>query len=218
MKKYPIALLCGIATILVTVILYFVIFKDTVLELIHFLTLGGIVLAEIITTVYAVLSKGNPRKVAAAFISAFMIPISVWLSIVYLVNFPDGYFTYVALYTVALILVNVVALVIVFFDLGRNNENVRLQAGKENMRQMRNMVLMLASNSAAKPYESRLRALEENLRFSNDAVIAQEDQRICQLLAQLQNSLNGPSTDVEMMLTELEQTVERRAIANRYSH
>ena len=112
MKKVPISLLCGVSSILITVLLYIVIFNDANMQTIHILTLGGIVCAEIITTIYAFLAKGNPRKVAATVVSAFNVPISAILSVIFIASFPTGYLTYVCLYLAVLIATNTISLIL----------------------------------------------------------------------------------------------------------
>lgn len=93
MKKTAVSLLLGIASIIVTILLYFLILGNVLLEIICFMTLIGVVVAEILTMLFAFFSKGSPRKVAAAVISGLMIPFSIILSIVYIVCFPEGYIT-----------------------------------------------------------------------------------------------------------------------------
>ena len=90
MKKIPVSLLCGAAAVVITIVAFFTIFNNIVLQAIHFISLVAIVFAEIITTVYAMFSAGNPRKVGAAVVSAFMIPFAAVLSVVYISNFPPA--------------------------------------------------------------------------------------------------------------------------------
>lgn len=116
MKKFPISLLCGAATIIVTILLYFVILNSIVWEAIHFITLVGVVIAEAITTAYAFLSKGDPRRVAATVVSALTVPMAILLSVVYIVSFPTGYVTYACLYLVGLIIANVISLILCRFS------------------------------------------------------------------------------------------------------
>ena len=52
MKKKPIALVTGLIVVAVTVIAYFAILNDVALEAIHFITLAGVVVAELITMAY----------------------------------------------------------------------------------------------------------------------------------------------------------------------
>lgn len=212
MKKLPVSLICGVAAILLTVILFFTILDCAILEAIHFITLVGIVLAEIITTGYALCSKGNPRKVAAAAVSALMIPVALWLSIVYIVNFPYGYGTYLGWYLAATVVINALAWVILSFNGRRTDENTAMQSAKANMLQLRKLVKCAMENPAAAPYLPRLRALEEKLHFSNDCVIVPEDATIRELLMQLLEEIGKPEGDVNGLLDRLEKTAQLRSV------
>jgi len=212
MKKVSAALVCGIAAIAVTVLLYFTILNNVFLEAIHFICLVAIVLAEAITTGYACCVKASPRKLAATLVSSLMIPVSVLLSVVYIVNFPDGYATYICLYLVGTVLVNIFAYILLRFDASRNEENENLQGAKGNMRNLRKLVKCVMADAAAKPYEARLRALEENLHFSNDSVISAQDAEIHQMLLALQANIGDPAYDAQAQLEKLERAVQARKI------
>ena len=217
MKKFPIAWLCGIASVIVTGILYVILFREADLKAIHFITFGAIVLSELITTIYAAASKGRPRRVAAAVMSALAIPVTITLSYVYLNFFPDAYITFICWSAATLVLVNTFSVILVGLDSNKGKQNDQLQAAKQNMLQMRQQVQCIAAIKGAQPYAARLKALDESLRFSNDAVIAMEDGRIQQLLTELQAGIYNEGFDAENMLSQLEQLVQRRTVQNRYS-
>ena len=52
MKKMPITLLCGAALMVVTILVYFILFNNIVWQAIHFITLVAVLVAEAITTTY----------------------------------------------------------------------------------------------------------------------------------------------------------------------
>ena len=212
MKKFPMALVCGVATIVVTILLYFTILSNVLLEAIHFIALVAIVVAEMITTGYACLAKGSPRKVAAVVVSALTIPAAIVLSVVYMVNFPYGYGTYLGLYFALLLIANVIALILVHFDANRHEQDNRFQEAKSNMLVLRKLVKCVMAETAAQPYQARLRKLEENLHFSNDGVIVAEDEEIRQMLLQLQEKVSDPEFGTEELLDKIEKTVQQRKI------
>lgn len=216
MKKFSTVLLCGLSAMALTVILYFTVLSNALLTAIHFIALIGILLAEGITTAYVYLFKGSPRRIAAAVISGLMIPFATILSVVYIVNFPEGYGTYIGWYCAGTVVVNLLAFVYIQFDSNRATENIPLQNAKSNMLTLRKLVMCIVADPAAKPYEDRLRKLEEKLHFSNDCVIATEDEKIRQLLLQLQDNIADPEFDCESALQKLELTIDQRKImANR---
>lgn len=212
MKKIPLSLLCGICAIVATVVMYFVILNNVVLEAIHFISLLAIVFAEALTTFYAWLAKGSPRKVAAAIVSAVMIPYSLVLSFVYIVSFPNGYSTYTGLYIAGMVVVNAIALILCFFDSGKKAEDDQLQAAKENILMLRKMVKCVMADEAAKPYEAQLRSLEERLHFTNDCVIVPEDEQIRQMLAELQQNTADPDFDVAGQIARIDALVKKRTV------
>lgn len=212
MKKFPAVLVSGLAAMLLTVILYFVILNNVVLEIIHIVALAAILLAEGVTMVYAYCANKSPRKVAAAVISGIMIPYAAILSVIYLANFPEGYSTYLGWYFAGMIVVNVIAFIFVRFDANKNVENIRLQEAKSNMLGLRKIIKCILADPSAQPYEAKLRSLEEKLHFSNDAVIATEDENIRQLLLQLQENIANPEFDSEQLLQKIEKTIDTRNI------
>ncbi len=212
MKKIPAVVVCGLAAMLLTVVLYFVILNNVILETIHFIALLAILLAECVTTGYAWAANGSPRKVASAVVSGMMIPYAVVLSVVYIVNFPSGYATYIGWYCAGMVAINLLAFIFTRFDANKSEENDRFQAAKNNMLGLRKIVKCIMADEAAKPYEQQLRALEEKLHFSNDNVIAAEDEDIRQLLQQLQGNVADPEFDSEQMIKKIEKAIDVRNI------
>lgn len=209
MKKLPVALITGLAAIAVTTILFFTILSDTKLDTIHYMSLGGIILAELVTMGYTMCSKGDPRRVAAGTVSAVMIPFALILSIIYMSEYPKEYGTFCGWYFAAAIIVNAIALVLFFMN---TKKDIRLDNAKANMLNMRKLVKCIMMEPAAQPYNARLRALEEKLHFANDSVMVPEDATIRQLLVQLQTEIGNPGADVDALLTKLEKTVQTRTI------
>ncbi len=212
MRKGVSVLLCGLAAILLTVVLYLTIVGTGVWGAIHFISLCAIVLAEAATTAYAYLAKGSPRKVAAAVLSGLMIPYSAILSGVYIVNFPWGYGTYLGLYFAGAIVVHALCLILVLFDSRKREEDNRLQAAKGNMLGLRKIVKCILADPASQPWEKQLRALEEKLHFSNDGVFSADDEKIRLLLIQLQENIADSDFDVAQMLETIEKAIDIRNI------
>lgn len=212
MKKLSAPLICGLAVMLLTVVLYFTLLTNIVFAAIHFIALAAILLAEGITTAYACTAKGSPRKVAAAIVSGLLIPYAAILSVVYIVNFPAGYGAYIGWFCGGLLIANILAFILVRFDERGNEEHNRLQEAKSNMLGLRKLVMGILADPAAQPYAGKLRALEEKLHFSNDAVIAAEDETIRSLLLQLQENIADPESACEQILEKIEKTIEVRSV------
>lgn len=211
MKKNMFTLLCGIAAIVVTVVVYLAIFGFSLWGAIHFVTLLAVILAEAITTAYAFFANGSPRRVGAAVFSAIMIPVSVSLSIVYIIGFPKNYGAYLGWYFLGTVLVNVICLLLYFFDTNKEKENKALQAAKGNMLELRKLVKCIQVLPGAQPYKARLYALEEKLHYSNDSVIRSEDFQIQSMLLELQQTLNQ-NGDGDALLSQIELMVTQRGI------
>lgn len=212
MKKFSAVLLCGLAAMLLTVVLYFTILGNILLTAIHFIALFAILLAEAVTTAYIYFAKGSPRRIAAAVVSGVMIPFAAILSVVYIVNFPEGYGTYIGWYCAGTLVVNLLGFILVRFDANKSDENATLQNAKSNMLNLRKLVMCILADPAAKPYEDKLRSLEEKLHFSNDCVIVAEDDNIRLLLLQLQENIADPEFDCEQMLQKIGKTIDQRKI------
>lgn len=212
MKKVSAVLLCGLAAMVLTIVLYFTILGNVVLTAIHFISLIAILLAEVVTTGYVYFAKGSPRRIAAAVVSGFMIPFAAILSVVYIASFPKGYGTYIGWYCAGMLVVNLLGFILIRFDSNKSDENTNLQNAKSNMLSLRKLVMCILADSAAKPYEDKLRSLEEKLHFSNDCIIAAEDEDIRLLLLQLQENIADPEFDCEQMLQKIEKIIDQRKI------
>jgi hypothetical protein len=212
MKKGITVLACGLAAILLTVVMYLITVGTGVWGMIHFLSLFCVILAECVTTIYGWIAQGSPRKLAAAVFSGIMIPFAIALSVVYVVNFPCGYWTYLGWYFAATIVVNTICLLLFFFDSRKREENDSVQAAKGNMLMLRKLVKSIMVIPAAQPYQEELRALEEKLHFSNDCVVCAEDEKIQLLLAQLQEKIQNEDDDCRELLEKIHLLAEQRRI------
>ncbi len=208
MKKIPLSLLWGLISIIVTVILYFVILGNIFLELMCFVTLLGVVIAEAVTALIAYYSKIKPARVAAAGVAALMVPISIILSVVYIVNFPEGYATYVALYVAFYLVIGYFSYIL----FSHSTKNINFQNAKDNVLNMRKIVKCILADPAAEKYEKELETLEEKLHFSVDNVIVADDAKISEMLLKLKDNIASPDFDVEAAITELNKAIDTRNI------
>ena len=212
MKRFSSVLLCGVVIMVLTIVLYFTILGNVLLTAIHFISLIAILLAEAIATTYAFFAKGSPRRIAATVITSIMIPFAAILSAVYIVNFPNGYGTYIGWYCVGTLLANILGFILVRFDSKKGDENKTLLQAKGNMLNLRKIVMCILTNPASKPFEGKLRSIEEKMHFSNDSVIVAEDEQLLQLLLQLQENIADPEFNCEQTLQKIEIIVEQRRI------
>ena len=212
MKKLPISLLCGLVAVLVTIILYFTVLGNAFSQLICFITLVGVIIAELAVTALAYLSNGEPRKIAATVVSAFMIPIAVFLSIVYITNFPKGYGSYIGYYLAAFVVIIAIVAVIWKFSDNKETENKAFQDAKANMLNLRKLVKCIIADPMAENYKAQLEEIEEKLHFSNDAVIMENDKEIMDMIIALHNNIGTEGYDVEAKLELLAKAIDRRNI------
>jgi len=214
MKKIANALLYSVVAIAVTIILFFTILIDVDKETMHYMALGGVVLAELITAAYAVYSQGNPRRVAAMTLSVAMIPVAFVLGLIYVLEFEDEVASFVGWYSALTLVANVTALALLLFDGARQKEDARVQAVRGNVTILRKLVQCVMLEPAAKPYEMRLRKIDDDLHFAIGSSYVAEDENIRTMLIQLQTGINAPAEQVEAQLAAIERAVQRRAIMN----
>lgn len=212
MKKMPISILCGMAAILVTIISYFTIIENIFAQIICFVTLLGVVVAEAATTVLAYFSKGEPRKIAAAITVSFMVPISILFSIVYITNFPKGYGSYLGYYFSIFAILLVISAIIWKFADNRKEDNEALQNAKANMLELRKIVKCIMSSENAINFKKELKQIEEKLHFSNDAIIVEMDANIRQMLIELENNIDNKDFDVAEHIKLILNYIDRRNI------
>lgn len=212
MKKFPITLLYSVVAVAVTVILFFLILVDVDKEEMHYMALGGVVLAELITAAYAIFTKGSPRRLAAVTVSVIMIPLALILGIIYVAEFPDAFGTFIGWYSVLTLLINVTALALMLMDGGSRSQNKQQQAARDNVTHLRKLLKCVMLEPAAGPYRMRLRKLDDDLHYTNNSVYVAEDENIRAMLLQLQTGINGPADQVEAQLASLERAVQRRTI------
>ena len=212
MKKASLSLITGGAAVLITILAYVAILHEVEWVAIHFITLAGVVIAEIIATLYAYLSQGNPRRVAVVTVSILSVPIALILSIVYIRSFPEGYVSYICWYLVLIIVVNVIAAILYKFDAKSSEADTALQQAKQNMLNLRKTVKMIQSDPAAASLKPELDRLEEKLHFSNDTVISPQDQIIYNMLIELRGNVQNPGYDCHVAIANIERAIEDRNI------
>jgi len=106
------------------------------------------------------------------------------------------------------------ALALLLFDGARQKEDARVQAVRGNVTILRKLVQCVMLEPAAKPYEMRLRKIDDDLHFAIGSSYVAEDENIRTMLIQLQTGINAPAEQVEAQLAAIERAVQRRAIMN----
>jgi hypothetical protein len=212
MKRFPMSIIFGIVAILITIIMYFVILENIFARIICLITLIGVVLSEIVVTVLAYFSKGEPRKIGAVVAAAFLIPISIALSVLYIVNFPEGYGSYVGCYFSILAITLVIVAIIWKFADGKVDENARLQNAKANMLELRKLVKCIMLKPSAEKFKKELVEIEEKLHFTNDAVIDELDANIHQMLIELDNNIDNENFELDELIQKISSQIDRRTI------
>lgn len=210
MKKISNSITCGLAAILATIILYFIVLGNIFAQMICFITLLGVIVAECAVVVMAYFSKGEPRKIAATAVVSLMIPIAIILSIVYIVDFPEKYGSYVGCYFLSFALIAAISSVIWNFANNRKKDNYSLQNAKDNMLYMRKLVKCIMLKSSASDYKRELNEIEEKLHYSNDAVIVEMDANIRKMLVDLENSIDDEGFDTKEAIKAIANEIERR--------
>jgi len=212
MKKTNASLILGMAAVAVTVILYFAILGNIFLELIHFITLLGVILSEVTVTAFFYFSGDSPRKEAAASVSVVLIPVSVILSLLYITNFPQGYGSYIGWFSALYILIIVGSVVLFRIDDVKNAENNAVQEAKGRIMYMRKLVKCIMAEPAAQEYKKALYALEEKLHYSNDSIIMPEDESIVNEINSLQDNISDAEYDIAAQIEKIVKMVDRRNI------
>lgn len=206
------SLICGGASILITIILYLLILESSLTEAICLITLLGLIIAEGVSATLFYCAKADPRKMTAAFNSLIMIPIALILSIVYIVNFPEGYITYLGIYAVAFILVMSFGSFFWGSANKRKQEDNAVQSAKANMLEMRKIVKFIMSKPNAQQYRKELYAIEEKLHFTNDCVILEMDANIRQMLIMLDNNIDSSEFNTAEYIQAISNEIDRRNI------
>lgn len=212
MKKMPLSILCGIASVILTLILYFTIIGNIFIKMICFATLLGVIVAEIVVTVMAYYTDKQPGKVVATAIVSLMIPISILLSLVYIIKYPYGYGIYLGYYFSAFSILLVIGTIIWRFSDGIQEKNDAFQHSKQNMLNLRKLVKVIMNDPVAEKYKKELSNIEEKLHFSNDAVITKADSEIYNLLTELKENIGNEEFDVDSHIQEIVQKVDIRDI------
>lgn len=212
MKKIPISIIGGIVAIIVTTIMYFAICGNIFTRVICLVTYLGVIIAEAVTTALAYRSKGDPRKVAATIVFSLAIPAALLLSVIYIVNFPYGYGSYVSWYFVVSLLLGLVSFVLWVFTAKKTAENETLQDAKTNMINLRKIVKCIMADPAAAEYLKDLSQIEDKLHFSDDSVISEKDAEICEMLYDLQEGISDESYDVKKQIAAINKKIDIRNI------
>ena len=216
MKRAYTSLIIGGAGLLITGLLYYIVLRDDLGTTINWLSMTGVLLAEVITIVLALFTLGSPRRVAATGVSALGIAAAIALSLIFINSFAEAVVTFVLLYVVFTVGINALSAVLLRYGATQKAANDDLRQAKQSMLNLRKIVQSILADPASADIKADLEKVDEDLRFSNDAVIVPQDKTIYNLLTELLGRLQDPAFDRNLAIANLNRVIrERNIMTNR---
>lgn len=209
-KQNNTSLLVGGICIFATIVIYLLSIRNIFEEPMCWLALSCIVFSELITLYLACTSKENPARETAVVVgivqTLITIVISVYFINVAIFSYTGFIISYVITFTVALILI----VVLTRFYHDRAVENKEFKDAKMNMVQIRSVVQSMINSGKGADYIDSLKALDENLRFSDDSTIHGLDSEIFNRVRALSSALQSGGTNIEESIEKINGMIAQR--------
>lgn len=209
MKKSSGWLIGGI--VMVVTILVFVLTVENLFKIpMGWIALIGLLLLEAATTYFFGSSEGNPKKVGAAVTFLIGTVIAIPISVLFINVFPFAYKWYIVLY----VLIVAMAFIAAYFILRNNavseNATAELKSAKASMLRSRAAVNAMINSDAGKGYLEILTALDEDLKYSNDAVVSPMDDEIYSSICELSQKIADEGEDVVGRVEKIRNDIKQR--------
>lgn len=211
-KSKYIALICGAASIAITVIFYLLTFENIFTIPIRWLSMMCLVLAETIATVKAFTVKRKIFGVSNIVTSIVHIVGVLIISIVFVNIFPLLIKKYVLVNILVLCILSVVDFTIVFFANRVKTQNGKLNESQSVMMCCVEKASALCSEFGDTDYKKELEEIFELLKYSDNSCLTEDEMPIMNKLDELQLLLGNNDDSVSEKIIELKNAVKLRSI------
>ena len=211
-KSKHVALICGAASIAVTVIFYLLTFDNIFTVPMRWVSLVFLILAEAIATVKAFMVKRTIFGVSNIVTSIVHIIAVLMLSIVFVNIFPLLIKKYILLNILALCALLVVDVVIVFFTNRVATQNSKLNESQSVMGYCAEKAASLCVEFSGTDYKKDLEEIVELLKYSDNSCLSQDEMTIMNKLDEVQLLLKSNEAGINEKIIEIKNAIKLRSI------
>ena len=210
MKNRLYSLIIGLIVIAVTVFLYLVLVDDIFSETLLWVCLSALLASEIIATCTHLFMGKNPRHLPIFVAFTLQTVFTLGISVLFINLYIDALLRYLMFYVVSLAIATIVAVFVLHHDRTAAGAQKNLKTAKTNMMSIRAMVNNMMNAESGKNYRPLLKQLDENLRFSDDSVTDDLDNRIYNSIRVLSEKIGSPDYDVEAAVNSVNDLIKQR--------
>ena len=169
-----------------------------------------VLLFELATTALFATSNAEPKKVGAAMAVLLETILLIPISIVFTNLFPLAYTSYILIFIILTAIVAIIAFIILRSDSAVKAKDAAKNQSRQKMLSCRAIVNGIINSSEGKQYETVLRSLDENLRFSDDTLTCEIDDDIFASLHELMSGVKTEGYDVETKVNTIKDMIKQR--------
>lgn len=211
-KSKYLALICGGASIAVTMLLYLLTFDNIFTVAMRWISLMFLILAEAIGTFKAFTVKRTIFGVSNIVTSLAHIVLVLFLSIIFVNIFPLAITKYI-LWNVLLLCVLLVADTIIFFFTNRVAiQNSKLKESQSVMGACVEKAASLVVEFNNTEYKKDLEEIVELLKYSDNSTLSQDEMPIMNKLDEVQLLLKNNEKGIEEKIIEVKNAIKLRSI------
>lgn len=208
MKKSSSWIIGGIV-IAVTILVFALTVENLFKVPMCWIALIGLILLEVVTTYFFGSSEGNPKKVGAAIAFLIGTVVAIPISLLFINLLPFEYKWYIVLYVIIVAVAFIAAYLILRNNTLSEAAAVEFKSAKASMLRSRAAVNAMINSEAGKNYAEILAALEEDLKYSNDAVISEMDDEIYSSICELSEKM-ADEEDVVGRVAKIRNDIKQR--------
>ena len=205
-------LICGLLSMVATVIVYLLIFDDIFASSMRWVSLMVILIAECIGILKAAFARKNFITQASVFTSGVHLVVVLILSIVFVNSFPRALETYILLNV--LVLCALAAIDLFLFHFGKNVSlhNKKLKQSQSVMDACYAKAQGLVAVYGQSGYKDDLVAIAELIKYSDNSELTDDEATILAKLGELETQLKDGGEGVLSLITEIKNVVNLRSI------
>lgn len=207
-KKH--GLISGILVMVTTILLYTILVKTFFKVPMAYITLLCVLASEAAATLTFTMIKCDYKRIFTSIVFAIQAILTIIASIVFINLFVFSYKGFFTFYTLSLV---ASALAIIFLYALRGNvdaKNQEFKDAKSNMADIRMAVNKIINSPEGAEYKKELKALDENLRFTDDSVQDSLDIDIECKVGVLATNIGAANFDVLNAINEINDIIKQR--------
>lgn len=211
-KSKHLALICGAASIVITVLLYVLVLDDVFAEPMYWVSLMCLILAEVIGTIKGMTIQRTIFGVSNIVTSVAHIAIVLVLSIFFVSIFPDLIAKYILLNVLALCVLFVADAIVVYFTNRVGAQNRKLNESQSVMKCCVDKAASLCVQFHDTDHKKALEEIVEMLKYSDNSSLTQDEVTIMNKLGEVEALLKNKEEGVAEKIIEIKNTIQLRSI------